>query len=55
MFELTGAKVALGVATHSSGNCGLCLSHVAGRRGIPCTAVIPRTVPQPKKHAIAGY
>ena len=55
VFGLTDAQAPLGVATHSSGNHGLCLSYAAGRRGIPCTVVMPRTAPQAKKDAVAGY
>jgi threonine dehydratase len=52
---LTEAQAAKGVATHSSGNHGLSLSYAAGRRGIPCTVVMPRTAPQAKKDAVKGY
>ena len=55
VFGLSDAQAALGVATHSSGNHGLCLSYAAGRRGIPCTVVMPRTAPQAKKDAVVGY
>ncbi len=55
VFGLTDAQAAKGVATHSSGNHGLCLSYAAGRRGIPCTVVMPRTAPQAKKDAVKGY
>ena len=55
VFGLTDAQAAFGVATHSSGNHGLCLSYAAGRRGIPCTVVMPSTAPQAKKDAVAGY
>lgn len=55
VFGLTEAQAARGVATHSSGNHGLCLSYAAGRRGIPCTVVMPRSAPQAKKDAVAGY
>lgn len=55
VFSLSDAQAARGVATHSSGNHGLCLSYAAGRRGIPCTVVMPRTAPQAKKDAVAGY
>ena len=55
VFGLTEAQAAFGVATHSSGNHGLCLSYAAGRRGIPCTVVMPRNAPQAKKDAVAGY
>ncbi|MBC9245825.1 pyridoxal-phosphate dependent enzyme [Paracoccus sp. 11-3] len=55
VFGLTDEQAARGVATHSSGNHGTCLSYAAGRRGIPCTVVMPRTAPQAKKDAVQGY
>lgn len=55
VFGLSEAQAARGVATHSSGNHGTCLSYAAGRRGIPCTVVMPRTAPQAKKDAVRGY
>lgn len=55
VFGLTEEQAARGVATHSSGNHGTCLSYAAGRRGIPCTVVMPRTAPQAKKDAVRGY
>lgn len=55
VFGLTEAQAARGVATHSSGNHGTCLAYAAGRRGIPCTVVMPRTAPQAKKDAVRGY
>ncbi|MEE7451569.1 serine dehydratase [Methylobacterium radiotolerans] len=55
VFSLTDAQAARGVATHSSGNHGTCLSYAAGRRGIPCTVVMPRTAPLAKKDAVRGY
>ena len=55
VFGLTDAEAARGVATHSSGNHGTCLSYAAGRRGIPCTVVMPHTAPQAKKDAVRGY
>jgi threonine dehydratase len=55
VFGLTDEQAARGVATHSSGNHGTCLSYAAGRRGIPCTVVMPRTAPQAKKDAVRGY
>lgn len=55
VFGLTDEQAAKGVATHSSGNHGSCLSYAAGRRGIPCTVVMPRTAPQAKKDAVRGY
>ncbi|MGI6245781.1 MAG: beta-hydroxyaspartate dehydratase BhcB [Pseudochelatococcus sp.] len=55
VFGLSQEQAARGVATHSSGNHGTCLSYAAGRRGIPCTVVMPRTAPQAKKDAVRGY
>ena len=55
VFGLNDEQAAKGVATHSSGNHGTCLSYAAGRRGIPCTVVMPRTAPQAKKDAVRGY
>ncbi len=55
VFGLTDAQAARGVATHSSGNHGLSLAYAAGRRGIPCTVVMPRTAPRAKKDAVRGY
>jgi threonine dehydratase len=55
VFALDEAKAAKGVATHSSGNHALSLSYAAGRRGIPCHVVMPRTAPQAKKDAVRGY
>jgi len=55
VFGLSAAEAARGVATHSSGNHGLSLAYAAGRRGIPCTVVMPRTAPQAKKDAVKGY
>lgn len=55
VFGLSDEQAAKGVATHSSGNHGTCLSYAAGQRGIPCTVVMPRTAPQAKKDAVRGY
>lgn len=55
VFSLSDAQAVKGVATHSSGNHGTCLSYAAGCRGIPCTVVMPRTAPQAKKDAVRGY
>lgn len=55
VFGLSEREAARGVATHSSGNHGLCLSYAAGRRGIPATVVMPRTAPEAKKAAVRGY
>ena len=55
VFGLSDAGAVRGVATHSSGNHALSLSFAAGRRGIPCAVVMPRTAPQAKKDAVRGY
>ena len=55
VFGLRQDQLERGVATHSSGNHALSLSYAAGRRGIPCTVVMPRTAPQAKKDAVRGY
>jgi len=55
VFGLSDEAAKKGVATHSSGNHALSLSYAAGRRGIPCTVVMPRTAPQAKKDAVKGY
>ncbi|HHB83667.1 MAG TPA: pyridoxal-phosphate dependent enzyme [Devosia sp.] len=55
VFSLSEDMLEKGVATHSSGNHALSLSYAAGRRGIPCTVVMPRTAPQAKKDAVKGY
>jgi len=55
VFGLDDETAKRGVATHSSGNHALSLSYAAGRRGIPCHVVMPRTAPQAKKDAVRGY
>jgi threonine dehydratase len=55
VFGLSDDKAVHGVATHSSGNHALSLAYAAGRRGIPCHVVMPRTAPQAKKDAVIGY
>lgn len=55
VFGLSEQDAAKGVCTHSSGNHALSLSYAAGRRGIPCNVVMPRTAPQAKKDAVRGY
>jgi threonine dehydratase len=55
VFGLSQERAAKGVATHSSGNHALSLAYAAGRRGIPCTVVMPHTAPQAKKDAVCGY
>ncbi|WP_420863375.1 beta-hydroxyaspartate dehydratase BhcB [Algirhabdus cladophorae] len=55
VFGLRDDQLEAGVATHSSGNHALSLSYAAGRRGIPCHVVMPRTAPEAKKAAVRGY
>ena len=55
VFGLSDEMANKGVATHSSGNHALSLSYAAGRRGIPCNVVMPRTAPEAKKAAVRGY
>lgn len=55
VFGLDEEAAKKGVATHSSGNHALSLSYAAGRRGIPCHVVMPRTAPQAKKDAVRRY
>jgi threonine dehydratase len=55
VFGLSDEQAKRGVATHSSGNHALSLSYAAGRRGIPCHVVMPRTAPTAKKDAVRGY
>lgn len=55
VFGLDEETARTGVATHSSGNHALSLAYAAGRRGIPCHVVMPRTAPQAKKDAVRGY
>ncbi|MEX0307156.1 MAG: beta-hydroxyaspartate dehydratase BhcB [Ruegeria sp.] len=55
VFGLSDDMAAKGVCTHSSGNHALSLSYAAGRRGVPCNVVMPRTAPQAKKDAVRRY
>jgi threonine dehydratase len=55
VFGLSDEQAEKGVCTHSSGNHALSLSYAAGRRGIPCNVVMPRTAPQAKKDAVRRY
>ncbi|MCU0902081.1 MAG: pyridoxal-phosphate dependent enzyme, partial [Cypionkella sp.] len=55
VFGLSEEQARAGVCTHSSGNHALSLSYAAGRRGIPCNVVMPRTAPEAKKDAVRGY
>lgn len=55
VFSLSREQSARGVATHSSGNHAAALALAAGMRGIPAYIVMPRTSPEIKKVAVAGY
>jgi threonine dehydratase len=55
VFSLTEEEAARGVATHSSGNHAAALALAARMRGIPAYIVMPRTAPEIKKKAVAGY
>ena len=55
VFSLTEDEVSNGVATHSSGNHAAALALAAGTRGVKAYVVMPRTAPQVKKDAVAGY
>ncbi len=55
VFGLSDEMATKGVCTHSSGNHALSLSYAAGRRGIPCNVVMPRSAPQAKKDAVRRF
>jgi threonine dehydratase len=55
VFSLSAEEAARGVATHSSGNHAAALALAARMRGIPAYIVMPRTSPEIKKSAVAGY
>lgn len=55
VFSLTDEEACKGVATHSSGNHAAALALAARMRGIPAYIVMPRTAPEIKKVAVAGY
>jgi threonine dehydratase len=55
VFSLFKEEAAKGVATHSSGNHAAALALAARMRGIPAYIVMPRTAPEIKKKAVAGY
>jgi threonine dehydratase len=55
VFSLTEKEASRGVATHSSGNHAAALSLAAKTRGVKAYVVMPRTAPQVKKDAVAGY
>lgn len=55
VFSLSEQEVSHGVATHSSGNHAAALALAAKSRGVKAYVVMPRTAPQVKKDAVAGY
>jgi threonine dehydratase len=55
VFSLDEAEVLKGVATHSSGNHAAALALAARLRGVNAHIVMPRTAPEIKKAAVAGY
>ncbi|MHC4167713.1 MAG: pyridoxal-phosphate dependent enzyme [Planctomycetota bacterium] len=55
VFSLTEEDASNGVATHSSGNHAAALALAARTRGVRAYVVMPRTAPQVKKDAVAGY
>ncbi len=55
VFSLSESEARRGVATHSSGNHAAALALAAQRRGIPAFIVMPKTAPEVKKAAVAGY
>ncbi len=55
VFSLTHEEASRGVATHSSGNHAAALALAARLRKVPAHIVMPRTSPEIKKRAVAGY
>ncbi|MFW6290371.1 MAG: pyridoxal-phosphate dependent enzyme [Mariniphaga sp.] len=55
VFSLKEEDAQKGVATHSSGNHAAALALAAQMRGIAAHIVMPRTSPEIKKKAVAGY
>ena len=55
VFSLSEEEARKGVATHSSGNHAAALALAAQMRGIAAHIVMPRTSPDIKKKAVAGY
>ena len=55
VFSLDDESAIKGVATHSSGNHAAALALAAKMRGIDAHIVMPRTAPEIKKLAVAGY
>ena len=55
VLNLTEARRAAGVVTHSSGNHAAALAHAAAMRGVKAYIVMPSSAPEVKKRAVAGY
>lgn len=55
VFSLSEEEARRGVATHSSGNHAAALALAARLRGVPAYIVMPKTAPEIKKRAVAGY
>lgn len=55
VLNLTEARRAAGVVTHSSGNHAAALAHAAVSRGVKAYIVMPSSAPEVKKRAVAGY
>jgi threonine dehydratase len=55
VMSLSTGEAAAGVATHSSGNHAAAVALAARQRGVKAYIVMPRTAPEVKKAAVAGY
>lgn len=55
VFSLPEAQRHKGVVTHSSGNHAQAIALAAKMAGVPAFIVMPRTAPEVKKKAVAGY
>jgi len=55
VLNLTDARRAAGVVTHSSGNHAAALAHAAVSRGVKAYIVMPSSAPEVKKRAVEGY
>jgi threonine dehydratase len=55
VLSLTPEELSKGVGTHSSGNHAAALALAARNAGVPAFIVMPRTAPDIKKIAVAGY
>lgn len=55
VLSLSPEELERGVGTHSSGNHAAALALAARNAGVPAYIVMPRTAPQIKKAAVAGY